>query len=191
MPAEGVDVAEQERDRESPGDGAERQEVAAEAQGQDADRQGRQAGEGEREEEPDPRRGAVRRRQPGGRIGSDADERGLAERGGAADAGEQHQSERDQRADADVVEQRDAELAEQERRDRDRGDEHRDRGTMPGLRGHSSISSSSSSWTEKKDLASSTGISRLKTITSLSAPLQNEAKLSTTPTAIAPRAVSG
>ena len=83
-------------------------------------------------------------------------------------------------------------LPSSQRREHDRGDEHRDRGAMPALRRHSSISSSSSSaWTEKKDLASSTGISRLKTITSLSAPLQNEAKLSTTPTAIAPSAVSG
>ena len=140
----------------------------------------------------EPGRGAVRRRQPGGGVGGDADERGLAERGGAADAGEQHQAERDQRADADVVEQRDAELAEPQRRERDRGDEHRDQGAMPGLRRHSSISSSSSSaCAEKKERSSSTGISRLKTITSLSAPLQNEAKLSTTPTAIAPIAVSG
>ena len=37
----------------------------------------------------------------------------------------------------------------------------------------------------------STGISRLNTITSLSAPLQNDAKLSTSPTASAPIAVSG
>ena len=34
-------------------------------------------------------------------------------------------------------------------------------------------------------------ISRLKTITSFSAPLQNDAKLSTRPTASAPTAVSG
>ena len=37
----------------------------------------------------------------------------------------------------------------------------------------------------------STGISRLNTITSFSAPLQNEPKLSTMPTASAPIAVSG
>jgi hypothetical protein len=135
--AERVDVAEQHRDRQAPGDRAERQEVAAEAQRQHADQQRRHAGQQQREGEAEPRREALRRRQPGGRIGGDADERGLAERRRAADAGQQHETERDQRADADVVEQRDRERAGDGRRERERDDDeaiHTSRRGSPGRR---------------------------------------------------------
>ena len=172
VPAEGVDVAEQQRDREPPGDRAERQEVAAEAQRQEADRQRGEAGQREGEDEAEPGRRAMRGGEPRAGVGGDADEGGLAERGRAADAGEQHQAERDQRADADVVEQRDAELAEPERRQRDHRDGDRDDRAMAARRRHSSISSSSSSaWAEKNERSRSAGMSRLKTITSFSAPL--------------------
>ncbi len=125
------------------------------------------------------------------RVGCDADERRLAERRGAAHAGEQHEAERDQRADADVVQQRDAEVAQHGRRERDRGGgDERDPCTAVQL--HASISSSSSSACAlSSERSMSTGISRLNTITSFSAPLQNDAKLSATPTASAPIAVSG
>ena len=58
------------------------------------------------EHQPDPRQPArasasqrvarLARCRPGGGVGAEADEGGLAERGQAADAGEQHQAERDQ-----------------------------------------------------------------------------------------------
>ena len=61
----------------------------------------------------------MHRRVPGGGVGADADEGGLAERRQPADAGQQHETERGKRIDADVVHQRDGEGAEQRRRDRD------------------------------------------------------------------------
>jgi hypothetical protein len=104
MAPERIDVAEDHRNRQSPGDGAERQEVATQAQGEHADGQGGESGQQQREHQAQPRRESLRRRQPGGRIGGDADEGCLPERGGASDARQQHQSQRHQGADADVVE---------------------------------------------------------------------------------------
>ncbi len=130
--------------------------------------------------------------EPGRGVGRDADERRLAERGGAADPGQQHQAERHQGADADVVEQRDGEVAQQGRRDRQAGDHDARQRELSVAGIHRSTSSTSSSTCAmKKERSISTGISRLNTITSLSAPLQNEAKLSTAPTASAPIAVRG
>ena len=54
-------------------------------------------GYGDREQQTEPRRNAMHRRQPGGRVGADAYECRLAKRGEAADAGEQHDAENDQR----------------------------------------------------------------------------------------------
>ncbi len=132
--------------------------------------------------------------EPGGRIGRDADEGRLPEGGGATHAGQQHQAQRDQRADADVVEQRDGEVAGHAAAPCAKASDHQADPEVRLREGgvHWSTSSSSSSeCTLRKERSISTGISRLKTITSFSAPLQNEAKLSTTPTASAPMAVIG
>ena len=72
-----------------------------------------EAGHDQRQQQSDPRRQAHRHGRPGRGIGGDADKGGLSERRHAADAGQQHQAERDQRGDADIVEQRDGETAEQ------------------------------------------------------------------------------
>ena len=56
----------------------------------------------------------MRHGHPGRRIGGDADKGGLSKRRHAADPGQQHQAERDQRGDADIVEQRNGEAAEQQ-----------------------------------------------------------------------------
>ena len=145
---------------------------------------------------PEPRRAALHRRVPGRRVGADADERGLAERGQPADAGEQHEAERGKRIDADVVHQRDGEGAEQSRRDRDEGNGEPEQDVGPpahqasprGLRLRSLPRRRR--WHES-DCQISTGISALNTSTSLSALLQNDAKLSSNPTRMAPTAVAG
>ena len=188
---ERFEVAEHDRDREPPGDRRKRQVVAAEAQRDHADDERRQPGEDEREEQPEPRRRAVRGGEPGGRVGADADERGLAERGRAADAGEEDEAERDERGDADVVQERDREAPRNERRERERGEHGREQ-QAPRAGAHVSISSwGSSPCGSANERSSSTGIRSEKTIASFSAPLQNDAKLSTRPTASAPIAVPG
>ena len=127
-----------------------------------------QAGENERERKSEPRRGAGRRRQPGGGIGADADEGRLSEGGEAADPGQQHDPERDQRVDADVVEQRDGERRRRRTAPRPgplsrrmpRGGSHRalmPRSPRPPRRPAAATANASSS----------TGIRTLKTTTSL------------------------
>src|SRR4029079_3684519 len=95
------------------------------------------------------------------------------------------------RADAHCVHQRAGEAPEHERRDDDERDRDDEQQRSQLAEAHASISSSSSSpWAARNDRSRSTGMSRLKTSTSFSSPLQNEAKLSKTPTASAPTAVS-
>ena len=96
--------------------------MPAEPQGCRAEAGGDEPGARKRQEQADPGRAAVHRRVPGGRVGADADEGRLAERGQAAAAGEQHEAERGERVDADVVHQGDGERAEDRRRDRHEGD---------------------------------------------------------------------
>ena len=189
--AERVHVAEQKVDRQAPGDGAERQEVAAKPKRYRAEKRRDQAGENERERKPEPRRGAGGSRQPGRRISADADEGRLSEGGEAGDAGQQHDAQRDQRVDADVVEQRDGELRRPERR-RGQGRYHGECREAGRMGAHASISASSSSACgSDSERSSSTGISTLNTTTSLSALFQNDAKLSRMPTRMAPTAVPG
>ena len=158
-------VAEQEVGRQPPGDGAERQEVAAQPQGHRAEDGGDQAGEHDAHDQPDPRRIARLHGEPGGGVGGDADERGLAEGQHAADARQQHQAEHGQRIDADEVQQRDAERAEQRRRERQQQDpDGRDEVELQAR--HSSASSSSVP-AKLSERHSRTGMSRLKTSTSL------------------------
>src|SRR6185295_15178429 len=62
-----------------------------------------------------------------GRIGAEPDEGGLAERGLASDAGQQHESQRNNAIEADVVEQRDPEWRRCERRGQQRCDKGKER----------------------------------------------------------------
>ncbi len=123
MAAEELEVAEQEIQRDAPGDRAERQIVPRQAQGEQAEQQGDQRGQQQPREQAAPRVGqrrqpsrqGCRRGQRRGRIGAQTDESRLAEGGQPADAGQQHQTERHQRVEADVIEQRDVELGQDER----------------------------------------------------------------------------
>ncbi len=119
---ERIEIAEHEIDRDAPGDGAQRQEMAAEPQRRRAEDQRDEAGQRQSKEQSHPRRAALHRSVPGRRIGADADERGLSERCQPAEAGEQHEAERRECIDADVVHQRDGEGSKDQRRDRDEGD---------------------------------------------------------------------
>jgi hypothetical protein len=158
-------VAEQEVGREPPGDGAERQEVPAQPQGHRAEDGRDQAGQHDADDQSDPGRIARLHREPGSGIGGDADERGLAERQHAADARQQHQAEHGQRIDADEIEQRDAERAEQRRGERQQQDTG-SRNEVELQARHSSASSSSLP-AKLSERHSRTGMSRLKTSTSL------------------------
>ncbi len=186
--SEAVDVAEQEIDRQAPGNRAEREKVPAEPQRDGADRRGGGASQRERQDEPQPRRIALQRREPGGRVGGDPDEGRLPERHHAADAGQQHEPERGERIDTDIVQQRDAERVHVERSGREQDDERRFEDANVE-RAHSSTSSSVSPIARERH--SKTGMRTEKTMTSLKALLQNDAKLSSRPTSTAPSAVMG
>ena len=189
--AERFKIAEQKIDRQSPGDGAERQKMSAETKRHGAQQGGDDAGQRQGEKQPEPGRGSRRGRQPGGGISADADERRLAERGQAADAGEQHDAKRHQRVDADIVEQRDSEFGGPERRRQQDGDDGNENDGA-GAKDHPSTSASSSSGcSSESERHSNTGSRTLKTVTSLNELLQNEAKLSRSPIRMAPIAVPG
>src|ERR1700719_1410344 len=155
--------------------------MPAKPQRDGAKKRGDDACQAKGEYEPEPGRGGIRRRQPSGRVGADADERRLAERRQSADAGEQHDAERHQRVNADIIEERDGEFGGPKRR-REQDHNGRDQQDRAGAKLHPSTSASSSSvWSSDSDRHNSTGISTLKTITSLSELLQNDAKLSRRP----------
>ena len=84
--------------------------MTAEPEGNGAEQSRDNAGQAKCEHESEPRRGAMNRRQPGRCIGANADKGGLAERRQSTDASQQHDAKRDQRVDADVVEERDGEF---------------------------------------------------------------------------------
>ena len=65
MLTEAIDVAEQERNRQSPGDCAQRQEMAAQTQRHEAQDRRDAAGQNHGQHQPEPRRIAVHRRDPG------------------------------------------------------------------------------------------------------------------------------
>ena len=113
--AEEFDVAEQEIQADAPGDGTQRQVMATHAQRDEAEAERHRAGDGEADEQRDPGRKSVRRGQPRRRVGAETDKGRLAEGSQAADAGQQHQTDDDNRVEADVVEQRDRELRQHQR----------------------------------------------------------------------------
>ena len=165
--------------------------MPAEAQRHRAEEGCDRPGQRQREQQAEPGRDALGGGQPGSGVSGDADKRGLAERGQPADAHEQDEAERHQRVDADVIEQRDGEAADEQRQDGERENAGTDH-CVARRAAHVSISSSSSStWPIVNDRHSKIGINRLNTATSLNELLQNEAKLSSMPTMMAPTAVSG
>ena len=122
MGAEPVEVAEQIEERDAPGDGAERQIVTGQPHRDRADQAGDDHGHDQRGGQRQPWRDAEMHGQHAGGVGAEADKGGLSERRHAADAGQQHEADRDQAGDADIVEQRDPVVRQQpgERRDQDR-----------------------------------------------------------------------
>ena len=162
--------------------------MALKPQGDDAEDGRDAAGQRHAEQEAEPRRVSVQRGDPGGRIGRDADERRLSERHDAADAGEEREADGDERIDADIVHQRDAERAQDEGRQR-KAHHRRHRCKLNVKARHSSISSSECS--EARDRQIRIGISSENTMTSLSALLSKDAKLSRMPTPTAPIAAPG
>ena len=188
MGAEPADVSEQIEKRDAPGDGAERQIVAGQPHGDRADQAGGDHRHGQRDRQGQPWRDAEMHGEHAGGIGAEADKGGLAERGHAADAGQQHQTDRDQAGNADVVEQRDPVVGHQpgEGRDQDRqrADDRDER--PPGQ-----LHSASSAWGATSERHASTGMISVNTSTSLKLLAQNENSASAKPTPSAARTVSG
>jgi hypothetical protein len=140
------------------------------------------------EHESEPGRMSVQRRHPGGCIGCDTDEGCLSEGHDTPDAREQREADGDERIDADVVHQRDAERAQEQ--GSDRKTQHRGGCGKSDVKArHSSISSSECS--EASDRQIRIGISSENTITSFRALLSKDAKLSRIPTPTAPIAAPG
>src|ERR1700751_3292723 len=186
--AEPVDIAEEKAYRQPPCGGAEREKMALQPQGDETENGGDAAGQCDSEHKAKPGRMSVQCGYPGRRIGRDADKRRLPEGHDSPDTRKQRKADRDEGVDADVIHQRDAERAQ------DRGGEGKtqrcDRTGKPNLEArHSSISSSECN--EARDRQIRIGISREKTITSFSALLLKEAKLSSIPTPTAPIAAPG
>ena len=124
MAAKEFHVAKQEVKADTPGHRAERQVMAGQIEGHRAEEDGDSRGDHEAKHQGNPRRtggkGQPGRQvtagsQPGRRVSTEADEGRLPERGQAADAGQQHRAQRDQRRHADVVEQGDVELGQDQR----------------------------------------------------------------------------
>ena len=162
--AETFHVAEEIEERNAPGDRAKRQVVARQAHGEGANDQRREAGDGERNRQANPRRQAEVRCQHGARIGAESDEGRLPERRHAADARQQHEAERNEARDADVIEQRHPIGRQQAGEWRDENGERGDAGKEAHEAAHSS---SSSTWPAVSERQTRTGMMAAKTIASL------------------------
>jgi hypothetical protein len=128
--ADELEVPEQEEDADRPGDRRQRQVVAAHAQGDEtkAERDARRHREPQQQIHPrQPWPCRVTHRQIRRDIRADAHERRLAERGLAGDAGQQHEAERDDAVEPDIVEQRNPELRRYQRRGDESGHEDDER----------------------------------------------------------------
>jgi hypothetical protein len=142
--------------------------VALKAQGDDAQNGRNAAGHDDGEREPEPGRISIQRRHPRRGVGGDTDKRRLPKGYDSADARQQRQSDRNQRVNANVVQQRGAERAEDVRCRSEAQD--RRRGGEANLQArHSSISSSECS--AARDRQTRIGINRENTITSFRALL--------------------
>ena len=163
--AEEFQLAEQIKQPDAPGDGAERQIMAGQPHRDDAEQDGGDAADQQRERQRQPRRKAVGGRQHRRGIGAEAAKGRLAERGEAADAGQQHQPHRHQGGEADIVEQHDPERRDaRDERDR-RHDEREDEDRKPLMHRRQSFSSSTAGAASER--STSTGRISVKTMTSL------------------------
>ncbi|MNV63606.1 hypothetical protein D3C71_1562100 [compost metagenome] len=140
MLAQPVDVAEQEIQRQAPGDGAQRQIMARQAQGDRAQQIRHHGGDDQADGQRQPGRYVVLRGQEGGGVGAQADERRLAERRQAAHAGQEHQPQHDQAGQADVIELRHPEFGRdrQQRQARQDDDEYSKQNAIHGVYSSSS-----------------------------------------------------
>ena len=164
--AEEFELAEQIKQPDAPGDGAERQIVAGQPHRDEAEQHRGAAADQQRQRQRQPWRHAIGRRQHRRGVGAKAAKRRLAERGQAADAGQQHQAHRHQRGEPDIVEQHDPERrhARDERDHRHQQREDRDR-QQPLRHRHQSFSSSTAG--AASDRSTRTGRISVKTMTSL------------------------
>jgi hypothetical protein len=167
--AEDLQVPEEDRDGDAPGDRAEREVVAGEAERDGAEDRGGERGEREGRGEADPRRverSGAARGDDGRRVRGDPDERRLSERREAAHAGEEDEPERDERVQADVDEQHHAVLAEEGRRRGDGGEDEHRRERLPRACRTGAAHSSSSTWCVRSERHRRTGRMSVNTISS-------------------------
>ena len=117
--------AEQREEADAPGDRDQRQEMAGQPRGDQPEQPGDRAGQHQAGGQAGDRRRAGELGEQCRGVGGEADEARLAERGLAADPGQQHQAERDQRGQADIAEQGDVEGGQQRghQHDQDSGGE--------------------------------------------------------------------
>ena len=127
--AEEFELAEQIEQADAPGDGAERQIVAGQPHRDEAEQHRGGAADQQRQRQRQPWRHAIGGREHRRGVGAKAAKRRLAERGQAADAGQQHQPHRHQGGEPDIVEQHDPERrhARDQRDHRHQRREDRDR----------------------------------------------------------------
>ena len=163
--AEEFELAEQIKQADAPGDGAERQIMSRQPHRDEAEHDRGDAADQQRQRQRQPRRQAIGRRQHRRGVGAEAAKRRLAERGEAADAGQQHQPHRHQRGEPDIVQQHDPERRHA-RNERDRRHHQREHDDGQPLR-HRDQSFSSSTAGAASDRSTRTGMISVKTMTSL------------------------
>ena len=162
--AEKFELAEEIVEPDAPGDGAERQIMAGQPHRDDAEDDGGDAADEQRERQCQPWRDAVGHAQHRGGVGAKATERRLAERGQAADAGQQHQPHRHQCGEADIVQEHDPERRHaRDQRDRRHDQRKNEEGPTVGHR----QSPSSSTAGAASERSTNTGMMSVKTMTSL------------------------
>src|SRR5882757_4122777 len=120
-------------------------------------------------------------------VGAEADKGCLPKGSHAADAGQQHQTNRDQAGNADVVEQRDPVIRHQPGAERD---QHRQRADEWDERPPGQLHSVSLACGAYTDRHVSTGMINVNTSTSLKLLAQNENSASANPTPSAARTVT-
>ena len=115
VPAENLEIAEDVVEADAPRDGRERKVVSLHPQRDESEEQRDDQRDRKADGEREPRGRSEMRREVGGRVRAEADERGLPERRLPGDAGQEHEPERDHAVEADVVAERDVELRRSER----------------------------------------------------------------------------
>ena len=124
MPPQEFHIAKQEVQRNAPGHGTQRQIVARQFQAERAQHQCHAGGQHQPKQQRQPRRPAGKRQpgrqfagggQPGGGVRPQTHKRRLTKTGQPAHPGKQHQAQRHQRRQANIIEQGDVKLRQQQR----------------------------------------------------------------------------